>query len=108
MIHVHHAPTDTATMAGVPAAEDPKRLAYLKAMRLVQPEAWVAMVKAAMLEAKGHVTDAAEILGISERQLYRWMKEEKHGLLSGVERAPRGRPFGATDSTPRRRRAKAP
>lgn len=50
-------------------------------------EKWAREVKRAMRDAGGRVPVAAEALGISPRQLFRWLEDP---ALADVERAPVG------------------
>ena len=74
-----------------PAPKNPRRLSMLGALRVVDPDKWAAKVKRALRESDGHVGPASEALEISRRQLFRWLAEEKDGLLAGVKLAPTGR-----------------
>lgn len=81
-----------ATMAAVsPMRLEPSALERLKALRTIQPLGFAAEIERAMQAAGGHIPDAAAILKVSERQLYRWFKEEED-LLARIPRAQRGRP----------------
>lgn len=80
----------------------PAGVERLLALRLLHPEQWVAVVYQAMADSEGRVPAAAERLGISERVLYQWLKENR--VLDGAARAPMGRPKPGTDHPPRRRK----
>jgi len=71
------------------AAYRPGNVSELTALRIVDPKAWEARIRAAMKAADGRTTEAAEALGISVRQLYRVLDEP---LFRDVVRARRGRP----------------
>jgi hypothetical protein len=62
-------------------------LSTLGALRVLDREAWVARVTDAMREAGGRRADAAALLGVSSRQLARWLAEPD---LEDVPRVPRG------------------
>jgi hypothetical protein len=68
----------------------------LSALKLIDPEAWRAQVKAAMAEADGHVSDhqgksgAATILGVSRDKLFIWLREDPK--LARLPRAAVGTP----------------
>jgi hypothetical protein len=63
------------------------RLTRLSALRAIDPIAWERQIKSAMLETNGRISDAAEILEVSERSLFRWLAES---MFKDVERAPSG------------------
>ena len=65
------------------------RLTQLGALRIVDKKAWVATVERAMEAAGGYRGAAAEILGISVRQLIRWLSDPD---LKDAKRAPPGKP----------------
>jgi hypothetical protein len=54
---------------------------------MIDRAAWAREVKRAMLDAGGRVPAAAEALGISTRQLFRWLEDP---ALAKVERAAVG------------------
>ncbi len=58
------------------------------ALKILDPAKWEALVRREMKRADGRIPVAAEALGVSVRQLHRWLSE-----LQGVERAPPGRPW---------------
>lgn len=58
------------------------------ALKILDPVKWERNVKMAMKQAAGRIRDAAEILGVCERQLYRWLKEPQ---FANVERAGNGK-----------------
>jgi transcriptional regulator with PAS, ATPase and Fis domain len=51
-------------------------LKYLGAMRLVQPNEWVERIRVAMDMNSDDVHAAAKDLGVSARQVYRWIGED--------------------------------
>lgn len=72
-------------------------------MRSLMPWEWAKRVRAAMQQARGRIPDAAALLGVHERTLYRWLEtpdpDTGEPLLSdvprvavGVRRAPTVRP----------------
>lgn len=63
------------------------RLTNLGALKCVDPTAWKTKIKEAMALKNGHVSDAAKLLDVSERQLFRWLAEP---VLSDIKRAPTG------------------
>jgi ActR/RegA family two-component response regulator len=65
----------------------PRRITPAGALRIVDPVKWARAVKKAMRDADGRVPDAAKALGVSRRQLYRWLMEP---AFADVERAPVG------------------
>lgn len=77
-------------MHHVAAPNKPRRLSMLGALRVLDPDKWATKVKRALREADGHVGPAAEALEISRRQLFRWLADEKDGLLKGAKVAPTG------------------
>jgi hypothetical protein len=58
------------------------------ALRIVDPAKWEALVRREMKRADGRIPAAAEALGVSGRQLRRWLDE-----LPDIDRAPPGRPW---------------
>jgi ActR/RegA family two-component response regulator len=65
----------------------PRRITPAGALRIVDSAKWVRLVKRAMREAGGRVPDAARALGVSRRQMYRWLMEP---AFAAVARAPVG------------------
>lgn len=65
------------------------QLSRLGALRLVDARLWKREIREAMKQSNGRVSDAAEILQVSERQLFRWLAEPE---LQGIERAEYGLP----------------
>ena len=65
------------------------RMSKIGALKIVDQVRWVEVIFEAMREAKGRIPDAALTLGISERQLYRWLQDEE---FKDVERVPDGEP----------------
>lgn len=65
----------------------PRRISPLGALRILDPEKWERAVRKAMVDADGRIPDAAEALGVSLRQMYRWLADER---FAGLERAPVG------------------
>lgn len=63
------------------------QITELGALRVVDPKKWESTIRRAMREAEGHTVTAAEILGVSRRQLQRWLAE-----LPDVPRLPPHRP----------------
>ncbi len=61
------------------------RLTRTGALRMVDPTAWVREVRGAMRAAEGRIPDAAKELGVSMRQLFRWLDDP---ALRDVPRAP--------------------
>lgn len=57
------------------------------ALKIADPKKWVSSIQAAMGKSQGRVPEAAHALGISPRQLWRWLEDPR---LSNVERAPTG------------------
>lgn len=55
---------------------------------MLNPAAWAQRVAAAMTAAEGYADVAAQALGVSSRQLHRWLDDP---LLAHVPRAPNGR-----------------
>lgn len=64
-------------------------LSRLGALRVSNPDQWAKEVARAMKAARGNVGNAAESLGVSKRQLMRWLAE-----LPEVPRSTPGRPRG--------------
>jgi len=64
-----------------------RALSGLGALSVFNPDAAEALVRSAMASADNRVPDAAESLGISARQLYRYLRDPKYADL---ERQPRG------------------
>lgn len=58
------------------------------ALKILNREKWDALVRREMKRADGRIPVAAEALGISVRQLHRWLAE-----LDSINRAPPGRPW---------------
>jgi DNA-binding NtrC family response regulator len=67
----------------------PRRISQLGAMKVLKPEEWERQIREAMLATDGRIAEAAEVLGVSTRQLYRWLSE---ATFDDVSRAPQGRP----------------
>jgi transposase len=68
-------------------------LSELGALRVLDPEKWARKVRGAMRKSSGRVPDAAIELGVSVRQLYRWLGakgEDGVALFENVERAGPG------------------
>lgn len=63
----------------------PGPLSPIGALRLADPDKWAATVRDVMARTDGRIPEAAQELGISERQLFRWLDDP---LLEGIERAP--------------------
>lgn len=59
------------------------------AMKIVDPRAWNKAITRAMATADGRVGDAATALGVSERQLFRWLALDE---LKSTPRAEYGMP----------------
>lgn len=72
-------------MTPVAAPRTPRRLSPLGALRVLDAEKWARTVRKAMRDADGRIPDAAEGLGVSIRQLFRWLGDP---LLADVKRAP--------------------
>lgn len=68
-------------------------LTELGAMRRFNRAAWVARIRAALEAADGKSEPAAEALGVSQRQLMRWLAE---GDFDDVKGKP-GRPWPKKD-----------
>ena len=49
------------------------RITRLGALRMVDPKAWAAEVRAALKDSNGFLDEAAEKLEVSRRQLQRWL-----------------------------------
>jgi len=65
-------------------------LTELGALRIVDPKAWAKRVLDALREADGNRTHAAAALGITHRQMMRWMQDPL------LERAPEPKPGNLT------------
>jgi hypothetical protein len=52
-------------------------ISRLGALRVVDPKAWVAEVRAALEQSGGFLDEAAKTLEVSRRQLQRWLKDER-------------------------------
>ncbi len=82
------------------------------AMKIVDYISWKKAIKLAMKEAAGRVGDAAEALGVSERQLFRWLATDElkstpraeYGLPRDGKRGKRARPKVEAKVIPSRRR----
>jgi hypothetical protein len=74
-------------MSRVSQPKNPRRLSPLGALRVVDADKWARAVRKAMREAQGRVPAAAEALGVSTRQLFRWLDDPR---LQGIERAAQG------------------
>lgn len=61
------------------------RLSKIGALKLIDKKAWKAEIERVMLETKGRIPEAAVILEISMRQLFRWLalKELAHVYRAG-------------------------
>ena len=69
----------------------PQNISDLLATRIKDPLDWRNDITTAMARADGRVPDAARVLGVSGRTLYRNLEEPE---LDDVDRAPMGRPEG--------------
>jgi hypothetical protein len=69
------------------------------ALKVVDPTAWQKEIKKAMKNSKGRVKAAAESLGVSDRQLFRWLADP---VFTNVVRAPIGEPLHGRRGEPRR------
>jgi hypothetical protein len=72
---------------------NPSRLSELGALRVLDPDKWARRVRAEMRKAGGRVPDAASALGVSVRQLYRWLDAKDAAgrkLFDDVQRAGPG------------------
>lgn len=63
----------------------------LGAIRILDREKWITLVTKAMKRAEGNRHSAAKLLGVSWRQLCRWLEDPD---LADVVRAGPGRPKG--------------
>jgi len=77
------------------------QITRLGALRIADPDAWKNEIEEAMTNADGRVPDAAEVLEISPRQLFRWLALPE---LVHVERVSNGH----QRSSKRNRKPKAP
>lgn len=87
------------------------RFSDLGALRCVDPTEWKNKIKDAMAKAEGRPIEAAKLLDISERQMYRWLAEP---ILADVKRVPIGEPRNGRrgqkavlEESPKRRRKSA-
>lgn len=64
------------------------KISAVGALRIVDPAKWEATVRREMRKAEGRIPVAAEALGVSVRQLSRWLAD-----LPDVPRAAPGRPW---------------
>ena len=71
-----------------PRPHQPRGMTELGALRVVDSAKWARTVKRALKAHGGRTADAAEELGISVRQLFRWLGDP---LLADVKRLPAGR-----------------
>lgn len=62
-------------------------LSKLGAMRLTDPATFNEKIRSAMARAKGRIPDAADALGVSARQLRRWLDSPE---LRATPRVPNG------------------
>lgn len=67
----------------------PRRFSPLGALAILDPVAWEAKIKAAMVKSGGRVPDAAADLDISTRRLFKILQDRR---FKDVERAPKGKP----------------
>lgn len=63
-------------------------LERLNALRTLNPDKWAKQITVAMGMARGHLDEAADLLGVSLSTLKRWLAEP---ALATVPRAARGR-----------------
>jgi hypothetical protein len=71
-------------MTLVSKPDQPRRLSELGALRVLDPDKWVAKVRRAMRDAEGRIPDAAAALQISPRQLFRWLDDKRLGDVKRV------------------------
>lgn len=64
-------------------------ISRLGALRITDRTRWVREISQTMTAARGNATEAAKALGVSKRQLMRWLAE-----LPEIKRAAPGRPRG--------------
>ena len=64
------------------------KISQVGALKIADPTKWEATVRREMKKAEGRIPVAAQALGVSVRQLTRWLAE-----LPDVERASPGRPW---------------
>jgi hypothetical protein len=64
------------------------KISQVGALKIADPARWEVLVRREMKRADGRIPAAAESLGVSVRQLHRWLAE-----LPDIERAPPGRPW---------------
>ena len=69
----------------------PQNISDLLETRIKDPLDWRNDISNAMAKSDGRVPDAAKVLGVSGRTLYRNLEEPE---LDNVDRAPMGRPEG--------------
>ena len=71
------------------------------ALRLVDKARWAALVHQAMLDAEGHIPQAAEALGVSVSTMYRWLADPCFRKLR-TPRAPQGVAINPNGGRPRK------
>jgi len=64
-------------------------LTQIGALKFVDRVAWKKQIRDAMKSVDGRVPDAAKALGVSDRQLFRWLAEED---MTNIPRAEFGLP----------------
>jgi hypothetical protein len=67
----------------------PRGITPFGALKFTNVDAWEKAIRRAMAKAGGRVPEAAAILDISMRRLYRILVDKR---FSDIERAPMGRP----------------
>lgn len=77
------------------------RISPIGGLRFWKPEEWEKTIRSAMAKADGRVEEAAKALGVSTRQLFRWLKEP---TFADMPRAPVGLHRAAPAPLPARRR----
>lgn len=75
------------------------QMTQVGAMKIADRTEWKKQIRVAMKDADGRVADAAKSLGVSERQLFRWLAEDDMKTIPRAE-------FGLPRDGKRGRRAK--
>jgi hypothetical protein len=73
-------------------------ISNMGALKVIDPIAWSAAVRKAMIVAAGRIPDAALALGVAERTLYRWLDDpalaDLPRVANGIRREPSANPSG--------------
>ena len=91
------------TMPSLAHKNAPKQVRHLTELgsrRLFQFDEFKMIIREVMASADGRIMEAAEMLEVSPRQLFRWLADPR---LKDIERAPMGKPRTKPETARKRR-----